>query len=207
MSGGIAYYVIDTETTGIMVGHAEMCEYSIVRCSDKTQLSRQIKVDKPLNANADALLITGKTIDDLRKGITKQQAIQDFNEFVERDGLTPAHRCVVAHNAQFDKRFLHHFWKQQNQSFPMDLWLCTLQLSKRMATKIGQPKAKVKLEMAMDLFGIKKLGGSHTAKGDARNTYLLWKHFMESNIEYLDLIKQFPHRQIEVSNDNMEDFE
>jgi len=208
MSEGIFYYVADTETTGLMPGYAELCEYSIIRCSDKVQLSRQLKVDNPKNASIDALRITGKTIEDLYKGISKQTAIKDFNAFIEQDGLKPSHRCLIGHNISFDRRFLHHLWDQHGQSFPIDMFLDTLALSKRLATQMGQPKAKVKLELAMDLFGLKKVAGTHTAKGDSRNTYTLWKHLMNSNIEYIDLIKQFPHRKIEEpAVEDMGDFE
>lgn len=208
MSNGLTYYVLDTETTGLSHLRNEICEYSIIRCSDRVQLSRQIKVDKPEQVSYDALRITGKTIADLKKGISKNQAINDLQKFIEEDGLTPAHRCLIGHNIGFDRKFLYHMWEQHNQSFPIDLYLDTVQLSKRLAAQMGQPKARVKLEAAMDLFGIKKYAGAHTAKGDSRNTYLLWKHLMASNIEYIDLITQHPHRKIEeVSEDDFADFE
>ena len=208
MSSGLVYYVIDTETTGLLPKMHEMCEYSIIRCSDRVQLSRQIKVDNPRNASADALAVTGKTIEDLSKGISKVAAIRDLHDFVEQDGLTSAHRCLIAHNASFDKRFLHHLWDKHEFSFPFDCWLDTIPMCKRLAAQIGQPKAKVKLDLAMDLFGLKKMAGLHTAKGDSRNTYILWKHLMDSGVEYVDLIKVFPHRKTEVfTTEDMDDFE
>lgn len=208
MSEGLAYYVLDTETTGLRVGEQEIVEISIVRGTDKTQITRVIKALNPKAASYDALLLTGKTQEDLKKGIGKVEAIDDVDAFFKQDGLTPAHRCIVAHNASFDKRFLHHMWAEQGRSFQADLWLDTIAMSKRLAAQMGQPKAKVKLELAMDLFGLKKFGGSHTAKGDSRNTYVLWKHLMNSNIEYIDLIKQAPHRKIEEpAADDMADFE
>lgn len=205
---GIHWYILDTETSGLMIGNHEICEYSVIRCADKVQLSRQIKVDKPENANADALRITGKTIADLKMGIGKKQAIEDFNEFIEQDGLTPAHRCIIAHNASFDRRFMHHLWKQYGFDFPCDLWLDTIPMAKKLTAQMGQPKAKVKLEAAMDLFGLKKEAGLHTAKGDTRNTYHLWNHLISKNIPYLDLVKQFPARKIEeITEADMADFE
>jgi len=72
---------------------------------------------------------------------------------------------------------------------------------------MGNPKAKVKLDLVMDLFGLKKYSGLHTAKGDSRNTYILWKYLMDSNIEYLDLIKQFPHGNQEYSMEDIEEYE
>lgn len=205
---GLAFYILDTETTGLKVGEQEVVEISIVRATDRTQLTRTIKALKPKSASYDALKITGKTMADLEKGISKISAIEDVDAFFNQDGLTPAHRCAVAHNSSFDRRFLHHMWNEQNKSFAADLWLDTIPFCKRMAAEMGQPKAKVKLELAMDLFGLKKFAGSHTAKGDSRNTYVLWKYLMDSKIEYIDLIKQFPHRVIDdVNEHNMDDFE
>lgn len=206
----IIWYVLDTETNGLKSegGFHEICEISIIRCSDKTQLTRTVRVNNIKNSSYDALKITGKTIDDLKNGVSKLEAINDVDAFLQQDGLTPAHRCIVAHNSNFDLRFLHHMWREQNKDFLADLWLDTIPLSKRLAAQMGQPKAKVKLEMAMDLFGLKKYGGNHTAKGDSRNTFILWKHLMNSDIEYIDLIKQFPHRKIEIATaDDMEEFE
>lgn len=208
MSDGLAFYILDTETTGLKVGEQEIVEISIIRCSDKHQLTRTIRALKPKNASYDALMITGKTMKDLQKGITQQEAIQDVDQFLQQDGLTPAHRCIVAHNASFDRRFLHYLWEDHSKPFLADLWLDTIPFAKRLAVEMGQPKAKVKLDAAMDLFGLKKYGGMHTAKGDSRNTYLLWKHLMDSKIEYIDLIKQIPHRKFdEVSEDDLNDFE
>jgi DNA polymerase III alpha subunit (gram-positive type) len=206
MSEGIHYYVLDTETSGLKVGYQDLLEISIVRCSDRTQLTRHIRALNPRNASVDALRITGKTMNDLYQGVSQPEAIDAVDAFFRQDGLTPAHRCVIAHNSPFDRKFLHHMWEQHGRSFEADLWLDTIPFSKRLAASMGQPKAKTNLNAAMDLFGLKKVAGAHTAKGDSRNTYLLWKHLMESNIEYIDLIKQFPHRKIEeVDDEDVED--
>lgn len=208
MSSGLCWYVIDTETTGLLVGTQEIVEISIVRCSDRTQLTRTIRALKPQNASHDALVITGKTLADLNKGISKIGAINDVDAFLQQDGLTPAHRCLVAHNASFDRRFLHHMWKEQGRDFPVDLWLDTIPMCKRHATRMGHIKPRVKLDAAMDLFGLKKVAGLHTAKGDSRNTYLLWKHLMQSDVEYIDLIKQAPMRQMpDLTEDDLAEFE
>lgn len=209
---GLQFYIADIETNGLKVGFHECCELSIIRAKDKMQLTRKIKVDNWKNSSYDALVITGKTIESLRQGDSKQKTVEDVDSFIKEDGLTSAHRVLVGHNIiNFDKKFLHHMWEQQGKEFQIDLFLDTIPLSKRLAAQIGQPKAKVKLESALDLFGIKKVGKMHSAKGDSRNTYLLWKHLMDSNVEYIDLIKQFPHR-INNNNDNedveeLEDFE
>jgi len=203
----IHWYIADLETTGLKIGYAEICEYSIIRATDRVQLSRQIRVDNVKNASYDALKITGKTIEDLYRGISKQQAIDDFHSFIEQDNLTPAYRCLVGHNIYaFDRKFLHHLWEQYGKEFPFDMYLDTVPLCKRLAAQMGQPKAKVNLDAAMDLFGLKKVAAkAHSAKGDSRNTYYLWKHLMDSGVEYIDLIKQHPHRNMtEISNEDFE---
>lgn len=208
MSNGLTFYLIDTETTGLLVGTQEIVEISIIRCADRVQLTRVIKAMNPRAASHDALMITGKTMKDLAQGISKIQAINDVDNFFQQDGLTPAHRCLIAHNSNFDRRFMHHMWKEQKRDFQVDLWLDTIPMCKRLATQMGQPKAKVKLDLAMDLFGLKKVGGLHTAKGDSRNTYYLWQHLMASGIPYIDLIKQFPQRIMpELSQEDMNEFE
>lgn len=189
----INYYILDTETDGLLPKMHSIIEYSIIRCSDRVQLTRQLKSLYPRNASADALKITGKTINDLYKGIGQEEAIADFEAFIEQDGCQPNARCLVCHNVSFDRRFLHALWERHKKRFPFDLFMDTVPFAKRLATKQGHVKPKVKLEMAMDLFGLKKFAGAHTASGDTRNTYVLWKHLMDSGIDYLDLIKQVPH--------------
>lgn len=204
----LCYYICDLETNGLKVGFHEISECSIIRAKDRVQLSRQVRVDNWKNSSLDALKVTGKTIDDLKQGCSKKQLINDVDEFFSRDELTPAHRVLVGHNIiNFDRKFLHHLWEQHGKEFPVDLYLDTVPFAKRLAVKMGHVKPKVKLELAMDLFGLKKFGGLHTARGDTRNTYVLWKHLMDSDIEYLDLIKQFPHRKIEPITDEDMDFE
>lgn len=204
---GLEFYVVDTETTGLLVNHHEIIELSVVRCSNKTQLSRQIKALNPKNASYDALNITGKTIQDLYKGITKQEAMTDLENFLNEDGLTSAHRCIIAHQASFDRRFLHALWQQFGKSFPADLWLCSLALSKRHAEALGYKKAKLKLRLpnAIELFGLQKVGTLHNAKDDSMNTFTLWQYLMDSNVEYLDLIQRFPHNKKDEPKENLND--
>lgn len=197
----LMYYVIDTETTGLGKQH-EIVELSAIRYSDRVQFSRTIKALNPKLASWDALQVTGKTYADLSNGGPQEDAIYGLEEFFSRDGLTPEYRAVVAHGCNFDMRFLHALWDKHERSFPAVLWLDTVAMSKRLAAQMGYPKAKVKLDLALDLFGIKKLGGLHTAKGDSRNTYFLFQHLLNSGIEYLDLIKRIPHREIPTNDES-----
>lgn len=204
---GINYYIIDTETTGLKAGYNEMTEIGIIRCTDRVQLWRTIKCEYPERANFDALAITKKTMADLEKGFNREDVIKECENFFNEDGLTPAHRCIVAHNAQFDKKFLHAMWGQSNKSFPANLWLCTMALSRDYAKNQGlmakgMPKQKVNLHASCDLLGVKKLSEAHNAKVDSRNTFLLWRAlFEDKKVDYLPFIKTDVHSPLNSSSD------
>ena len=190
----LEYYVVDTETTGLRHNYHEVTEVGIIRCKDRVQLWRQVKCFYPERASFDALNITNKTIEDLYNGYNPSQVVAECNKFFSEDGLTPAHRCIVAHNANFDKKFLHSLWQSQNQIFPANLWLDTMALTREYAKKIGLVKPKINLQSACDIVGIKKLAGAHSAKVDCRNTYLLHKDLVEAKkIDYLPFIKTAAH--------------
>ena len=196
---GIVYYVIDTETTGLKAGYNEMTEIGIIRCVDRVQLWRTIKCEYPERANYDALAITKKSMADLDRGHLKTSTAEECNKFFAEDGLTPAHRCIVAHNAPFDKKFLHAMWGQLGQQFPAHLWLCTMALTRDYAKKQGlmvkgMPKQKVNLHAACDLLEINKISEAHNAKVDSRNTYFLYRKLVEEmKVDYLPFIKTDVH--------------
>lgn len=191
----IKYYVIDTETTGLKTKYHEMVEIGIIRCSDRVQLWRQIKAIYPERASFDALAITKKTLADLEKGMDRLSVVEECNKFFNEDGATPAHRCIVAHNAPFDRKFLHALWEQCNQPFPANLWLDTIALTKEYIKQQGLAKSKVNLHAACDVVGIKKISEAHNAKVDSRNTYLLHRELVEKkNVNYLPFIKTAEHQ-------------
>ena len=190
----LQYYVIDTETSGLDSKHLhEICEISIIRCSDRFQLSKTIKCETPQTASFDALRITGKTMADLELGEVKESVVESCNKFFEQDGLTSAHRVIVAHNAAFDSRFLKKLWEKCNTRFPADMFVCTMQMCRAYLKAMGDKKPKVSLDAVLDKFALKKYA-AHTAKGDSRSTYLLWKELVENiKFDYLPFIKNEPH--------------
>jgi DNA polymerase III epsilon subunit-like protein len=107
----IQYYIIDTETTGLKAGYHECVEIGIIRCVDRVQLWRQIIAESPERSSFDALAITKKTLSDLEKGHRKEDVVAECEKFFNEDKLTPAHRCIVAHNSPFDRKFLHALWE------------------------------------------------------------------------------------------------
>jgi DNA polymerase III epsilon subunit-like protein len=191
---GIHYYIIDLETTGLSSIYHEITEVSIIRCVDKVQLSEMVRCDHPERASYDALRITGKSIEDLKNGISKAEIIEKIDRFLQKDGVTRAHRCFVGHNAiAFDKKFLHQLYSIYNKQCPVDLWMDTMLMVKHFIKERGI-KTKVNLHASCDLLGIKKYSTAHSAKSDTRNTYLLWKNLLEvQNMNHLPFIKTAVH--------------
>jgi DNA polymerase III epsilon subunit-like protein len=199
----IEYYIVDVESTGLKAGWHEINQISIIRVSDQFQRTINIAVDHPERASPEALNIQKKSRADLTIGIPKEQAVEELIEFFEEDEKTPAHRCVVAHNGAFDRRFLHALWDSMNQPFPADLWLCTKAFTQKYAKKVGVqkiasiqgvPKAKFTLAHCLLACGIKAKFGAHSATIDTQNTLSLYEFLMGENLDYVSIIKRLPHR-------------
>ena len=200
---GLEYYVIDVETTGLKSSYHEMTEVSIIRYKDRVQLWRKLKCNYPERASFDALAITKKTIQDLKNGHDPGLVVEECEKFFAEDGLSPAHRCIIAHNASFDRKFLHALWSNYGKVFPANLWLDTMTLSREYAKQLGIEKPRVNLHAACDMAGIKKISEAHNAKVDSRNTYFLHKDLVDvKKIDYLPFIKTAIHQ---TSRDNEED--
>ncbi len=210
---GLQYYVIDTETTGLKSGYHEVTEIGIIRCTDRVQLWRQIKCVYPERANFDALAITKKTMADLERGYDREAVIAECEKFFAEDGLTPAHRCIIAHNAPFDRKFLHAMWEASGKEFPAHLWLDTISLTKEYLKQADQSQLNIvktatgrvstQLHACCDMVGIKKISDAHNAKVDSRNTYLLHRNLVEDKkVDYLPFIKTAVHTVAAKPNDD-----
>jgi DNA polymerase III epsilon subunit-like protein len=190
---GIQFIILDSETTGFDSKVHEVNEVSLIRYDSKVQLTEFIKCDYPEKASYDALKATNKTIEDLLKGKTRKEVLLKMNDFLNSDGLTSAHRCFVAHNAKFDKRFIHALYDKENIRCPVDLWLCTMNMTKAYIKKMGQ-KSKANLQAACEFVGVKRINGAHASQVDTRNTYFLFKNLIEDKqMDYLPFIETFPH--------------
>lgn len=207
---GIRYYVVDTETTGVSTKTHEVVELSIIKVGidgeKNTQFYKKIIAEHPETASLDALRITRKTMADLRQGERAKDVVDMVDRFLEQDGLTPAHRCIVAHNAPFDRRFIHTLWEKQEKKFLADLWLDTIPMFKSYA-KRENIKTAARLDVACEVMGIvNKSGAAHNASSDSRNTYYLLKKMIDSNVPYLSIIKNEPHiiKNSRLSQDEVE---
>lgn len=190
----LAYYILDLESTGVDSKWHEVSQVSIIRCTDRFQLSKFIKVEYPQRAAWKALEVTGRTFSDLNRGEDRDDVVAASDIFIAEDGLTPEHRCIVGHNVhKFDLRFAHALWKKCNKPFPANLWMDTLPFSKDYAIAKGIESKSFKLEIACNILGIKTAGTQHNAISDTRNNYKLWLKLMDSGLNHLKYIKRVPH--------------
>ena len=218
-NSGLEYYVLDTETTGLKVGWHEVNQISVIRVSTGEQVSIDIAVENPWRAAQQALDVQQKTIADLDSGIALEDAVAAVDTFLASDGLTRGHRCIVAHNAPFDRKFCQEAWKSCDKEFQADLWLCTKQFAQLYVKKHGtaekiaatQNETKVKFGLNNFLIGIgitPKIG-AHNAAVDALNTVELVNWLMNSKTEYVALIQREPHNLVNPITkiaDHMDDF-
>lgn len=189
----IEFYIIDTETNGLRAAFHEITEICCIRVSDRVHLARNIVANHPERSDARALEVTGKTKSDLARGVSQENAISVFEEFISQDGKSPKFRCVIAHQANFDMKFIHALWAQHNKSFPIDMWVDTVPMCRKWVEMQGLPKQSVKLALASEMLGAKVVQGVHNAVSDTQNLYFVWKKLIESGVDYLDFIKLQPH--------------
>jgi DNA polymerase III epsilon subunit-like protein len=156
-------------------------------------LTRRIKCERPELSSPKALEITGKTKADLLIGLPKEEAVEIFSSFLEEDGLTPAHRCIVAHNKAFDMKFVHALYKACGKVFPANMWLCTMEMTRAYAKSKGIIKPKVNLEASLQLMKIAGINRAHNACDDTKNEFLLWEELIKQGVDHLTMIKSVPH--------------
>lgn len=141
--------------------------------------------------------MTGRTLDDLKKGEPAAQIIQMVEDFMFQDGSTEDSRCIIGHNVVFDKNFLYALWNHHNKKFPATLFLDTKPMAKVWSKNLGVEKPKLTLGACLDRMKIPttvKFGKLHDAGSDSRYTYFLYKKLIEEyQIDHLPYIKNYPH--------------
>jgi DNA polymerase III alpha subunit (gram-positive type) len=190
----IHYYTVDTETTGLSKDLNEIFQISIIRCSDRHQLSRKIKVENLETVNQRALEVTNTKMSDLLLGDKKEDVVQECENFFAQDGVTPEHRCIVGHNiVGFDLRFLFKLWEKCGKEFPAALWLDTLKYVRKYAKANGLDNKQWDLNNACIKLGITPKKGAHSALIDTQNNYLLWKEIQKRGVPQVELIERRKH--------------
>lgn len=198
------YYYVDLETNGLSVEYHEVTEISIIRCSDLKQLTRFIKIEHPEKTSPQALTATGRTYADLKKGISKEEAVNDCHNFILSDGAPSAeHRCFIGHNVwSFDRRFCIALWEKVGKVFPASYWLDTKPMAKEYTKKLGMVKPSLTLKSCLGFCNIKARGKEHTAVSDTQNGYILYDYLKKHGVDHLQFIKK--HELEEQPNDEEE---
>lgn len=191
MSSAIKYYVVDVETNGLSAVKHEITQISLIRNSDRHQISKFIKIEHPENTSIDALNATNRTYADLLKGAPKAEVVNQIDEFILQDGLTPESRCAVGYNLPFDMRFLTVLWSGLNKKFPFYLWLDILPMMRQYAKHQGLIKPKLTLGHSLAICKLKPRLPFHSAITDTQNTYILNEFLIkQAGVDHLPHIKR-----------------
>jgi len=158
------FVAIDLETTGLDFERDTLLELGAVRFRDGVEVetfSRVVKPSKAISAFIETL--TGISAAEAESGQELSTALVDFLAFC---GGSPR----VAHNAHFDKRFLHKAVAQCGLPEPEAPWFDTL-----LGSRIAWPTAPAhRLESLVERFGLLSGGAGHRAGVDARAAGLLF---------------------------------
>jgi len=171
-------YLIDTETTGIEVGVAEIIEISLYRLSNNDQKTWCIKPMKYENISQDALRVNGHKLEDLMHKTAHgketyknpEQVISEIENWMMEDFSTPDDRIFVAQNAYFDKLHMEHLWKSHGfeATFPFGRkYLDTIQIELFLDYVDGKQNDFYNLSSLVERYKVKK-EKSHKADSDTR---------------------------------------
>lgn len=161
------YTVIDLETTGFQSKHHRAIEIAVVTLDPagriEDQWSTLLQPDRDI-ANSHI------------HGIRPSDLVEAprFQDIAERLVRSCQNRILVAHNADFDYRFLRsEFFKATQSDWPDLPSLCTMQL----ATNFLRVASR-KLDICCEAAGI-HLSNAHSAMGDAQATAELFRYYLQ----------------------------
>ena len=160
--GRTPFAVLDVETTGFDAAGADrIVEIAIVRLSpDAEPLDRWTTLIDP-HRSPGPTHVHGITVDDLRGAPTFAQIADAI--LARLDGAV-----VVAHNADYDLRFLHAEFNRLGRSSPEWPSLCTMALSYRLGSAASRGLHNLCAAEGLPHHG------QHTALGDAEATASLF---------------------------------
>ena len=161
------YVVFDLETTGLEPALNEIIEIGAVKIKDMKIVSRfhsLIKPKKPISSFTTH--ITGITNEMLENEKTIEEVLPKFLSFIENTVL-------VAHNADFDYRFIREWVKKVYNEHFEQTYIDTLALSKSLLNLKGYSLDKVVEELQLGNFE------HHRAHEDANVTALAFLKLLE----------------------------
>lgn len=180
------YVVFDFETTGLQPAVNEIIEIGAVKIINGEITEKYHKMIKPVNSVPPIITkITGITNEMLENEPPVEEVLPDFIDFI-------GDSVLVAHNADFDYRFLREWaGKALNLNFERT-YIDTLSLSKSLLSLTGYSLDKVVKELKLGNFE------HHRAHEDAEITGRVFLELIKksksrgiNNLEELDILKKF----------------
>lgn len=160
----MSFVVTDTETTGLEPPRDELTEIGAIKLNGRKEVGRFSSLIKPKEPISDFITkFTG--IDDAMVK-NAESSIPVFKRYLDFLGDS----ILVAHNAEFDLKFLKAEAVKANIDFPDVPVICTLNLSRQLILDAG----RYSLGSLCKKFDI-EIKARHRAIGDVEGTIkLLW---------------------------------
>lgn len=169
--------ILDFETTGLSSSYDRVIEVGAVLVRKHKIVDEFVELMNPGTIVSSFITsLTGITNSMLKGKPKPEHVMPKLYSFIEG-------RPIVAHNANFDKRFLMAEMDRANLSME-NIFVCTMRLAKKLI-----PEA-----MSYKLADISKHVGirvnsrlTHRALGDVKITAKLWKHLHAEAIKYVKI--------------------
>jgi DNA polymerase III epsilon subunit-like protein len=166
--------LVDIETSSLFINRGarviEVAALAVDGLEVTATMHEVINVKCWLDPKASA--VHGLTYRDINKGTLAYDVWRKFEAFM-------AGRVIVAHNAEFDKRYLYNEFNQFELIIPND-FICTMRLAKSLLPGLGSYKLR---ELYHHLTG-KEVEFQHRAMTDVNGLYEVWKKLTEISREH-----------------------
>lgn len=188
------YIVCDIETTGLNPAYHEISEISILKCSDMTLMSWDIKIEYPRRADETAMFITGQNPYHLAsRGRYLKECVDEVDEFMRGISHDPDEIACIGHNNSFDRNWLEKKWAALDRKWLCNYWIDTLAMSKKFTKQmLGIKKTSHALTNVLKVAGLKEIPGAHKSIIDVQNTYRLYSLFLQRGMKTTEFIKLSP---------------
>src|SRR5438874_4838328 len=155
-----SFVVFDLETTGLSATQSRICEIGAVRVQALELVAEFQSLVNPGVALPDPIArLTGLRDPELRRAPSVRTVVRRFLAFAGDD-------LLVAHNAQFDRRFLEHQLERMQGNRLAEPPLCSAALARRL---LEGRRRRVGLASLADFFGV-PTAPCHRALPDAQAT-------------------------------------
>lgn len=178
-------FVADVETTGLDAKQDQIVELSYVEIDeDFNEVSRlSTKVNPQMAICPAASAVHGITNNDVAEAPLLIEVLQDLGEGYFEDAF------LIAHNAQFDQRFLSYHWEIQGV-------FCTLRAARKMYPEAPNHKLQT-LRFYLDL-DVDREAAAHSAEGDVAVLVALLQKMVSDSGESLPDFVELMMKPIQV---------